>query len=306
MACNSVRAALAISTSEQRSRISYTIGGISFAVSSSSVRLALEPDLHEFATSSNRCDLEMAACWADHLEVPSCTPCFDSGGLWKSYKNDHGLSFYFQTAHLGTAPYKKAEFNRAFTKGRISLLKGYFDPEMPIYPLEYPLDELLMIHRLSLGFGAEVHACGVLTNDGKGRLFVGHSGAGKSTTSRLWLDHAGTRILSDDRIILRRQSGQIHMYGTPWHGDAGLAAQAHGAVDEIFLLEHGSKNEIVPMEKSRAAAELFARTFVPHHSAAGLGNTLRFVEEIACTVPTYLFRFLPNSTAVEAILRGVA
>src|SRR5262249_2250804 len=140
--------------------------------------------------------------------------------------------------------------------------------------------------------------------DGVGRLFVGHSGAGKSTISRLWLKQPGSCVLSDDRIILRRQEGQLRMFGTPWHGDAGLAAQASGTVNHIFLLEHGSKNEIIPLDKSRAAAQLFARTFVPHHSAAGLANSLQFIEETACTVPVSLFRCVPNTTAVEAILRA--
>jgi len=214
------------------------------------------------------------------------------------------LSFYFQSAYLGPTPYKKAHFDASFSRGRVFLLKRYFDPELPVYPLEYPLDELLMIHRLSKGTGVEVHACGVLAPNGSGHLFVGHSGAGKSTISRLWLTHPGARVLSDDRIILRRNNGQLRMYGTPWHGDAGLAAQASAAVDHIFLLEHGPRNEIVPLERSRAAAELFTRTFAPHHSRDGLHNALRFTEQTARTVPISLFRFVPNPTAVEAALRA--
>jgi len=290
--------------SRLKSRVALNIGGISFGIQSSSVRLALEPVLAEFETDRNRCEIEMEVDWADDLALPAAAPAFRSGGLWRSYEDVHGFAFYFQTAHLGPTPYKRAEFDRHFTQGRISLLRRYFDPELPVYPLEYPLDELLAIHRLSTGAGVEVHGCGVLTEDGIGRLFIGHSGAGKSTTSRLWLKQPGARVLSDDRIILRREQGQLRMYGTPWHGDAGLAAQASGSVDQIFLLEHGQKNEIVALEKGRAAAEVFARTFVPYHSASGLVNALRFIEEAVCTVPVSLFRFVPDRSALEAILRA--
>ena len=287
------------------SRIAFNVGGISFGVRSvSGVRLALDPSMTGFAFAAQNCDVEIEAEWVDSLELPSTSPSFYSGGLWKAYQDDAGLSFYFQTGHLGPAPYKKAEFDQAFSLGKVSLFRRYFDPELPVYPLEYPLDELLMIHRLAMGTGVEVHGCGVLTADGLGRLFVGHSGAGKSTTSRLWLSHPGARVLSDDRIILRREQGQLRMYGTPWHGDAGLAMQASGRVDRIFLLEQGSENEIVPLEKSQGVAELFARTFVPHYSAAGLTHALQFMEETVRAVPVSLFRFLPNSTAVEAILRA--
>lgn len=287
------------------SRIALSVGGISFGVSSSGdLRLALEPALAEFASGNAVCDVEIAASWTDHLELPATAPAFQSGGLWSAFEEDGGFSFYFQTAYLGSAPYKKAHFDRRFTRGRVLLLKRYFDPKLPVYPLEYPLDELLMIHRLSTGPGVEVHGCGVITRDGLGRLFVGHSGAGKSTTSRLWLNQPGVCVLSDDRIILRKTGEHITMHGTPWHGDAGLAAQASGGLDRVFLLEHGSTNEIIPLEPSRAAAELFTRTFVPHHSSAGLAHVLQFIEQIARKVPVALFRFVPDPNAVEAILRA--
>ena len=36
----------------------------------------------------------------------------------------------------------------------------------------------------------------------------------------------GVTILSDDRIAVRMKNGQPWLYGTPWHGDAGLASPA--------------------------------------------------------------------------------
>ena len=98
-----------------------------------------------------------------------------------------------------------------------------------------------MIHRLSRGEGVEVHAVGISDEQGRGHLFLGHSGAGKSTTARLWIDRPGVRILSDDRIILRVREGRIWMYGTPWHGDAGIASPDCAPLDEIYLLEHGAR-----------------------------------------------------------------
>ena len=61
---------------------------------------------------------------------------------------------------------------------------------------------------------------GLVDPEGRGHLFVGQSGAGKSTMARFWAGREGVRILSDDRIILRQIRGEIWMYGTPWHGEA--------------------------------------------------------------------------------------
>ena len=286
-------------------RVAFTVAGISFGISShGDVKLALEPGLLPFASGNPSCDVEIDVTWTDRLELPAVPPTFESGGLWRAYVEDDGFAFYFQSAYLGSAPYKKARFDRSFRRGRVLLLKSCFDAARPVYPLEYPLDELLMIHRLSTGSGVEVHGCGVLAGDGLGRLFVGHSGAGKSTTSRLWLGRPGVCVLSDDRIILRESAGRIFMHGTPWHGDAGIAVQASGPLDRIYLIEHGQRNEIVPLQSSRSVAELFTRTFVPHHSAAGLAHVLRFIEHAVRTVPVSVFRFVPHPDAVEAILRA--
>jgi hypothetical protein len=161
-----------------------------------------------------------------------------------------------------------------------------------------------MINRLGRGDGAEIHASGVVTNDGLGRLFVGHSGAGKSTASRLWLQQPGCKVLSDDRIILRISNDAPMMYGTPWHGDAGLAEQASSTVQQIFLLEQSQKNEIVAIPPARAAAELFARTFVPHHHADGLAQTLEFLEKLTALVPISILRCTADARAIQEVLRA--
>ncbi|HLZ10995.1 MAG TPA: AAA family ATPase [Candidatus Acidoferrum sp.] len=287
------------------SRIAYRVGGISFGVNSGKdMRLSLEPGIFEFEVRDTVCDVEIDADWATHLRMPAGKPLFESRGLWSAFKEDGGTAFYFRTDFLGEAPYKYAWFNHDFSRGRVHLLKRYFDPELPLYPLEYPLDELLMIHRISRGEGAEVHACGVVMPDGVGRLFIGHSGAGKSTTSRLWMAREGASVLSDDRIILRMANGTPFMYGTPWHGDAGLAAQASARVDRIYLLEHSPANRITKLDAARAAAELFARTFVPHHDATSLRHTLEFLETLTEKVSVSRFEFLPNDSAIEEILRA--
>src|SRR5205823_7896354 len=113
--------------------------------------------------------------------------------------------------------------------------------EVPPQPLDYPLDELLMISLLARGRGVEVHGCGVIDTNGVAYLFPGHSGAGKSTIARLWRDQGAT-ILSDDRLILRLRDGRVWMYGTPWHGEEQFATAASAALSRIYFLQHAPFN----------------------------------------------------------------
>ncbi len=292
---------------EQKPNLAYRIGGITFGLfAERGLQLALEPELRSFAVVSDSCDIRIQVDWADHLELPRIKPSFQSGGLWSVYKVVGGYRFSFLTPFLGPAPYKAASFDTEFTVGHIELFQHYFHADGPVYPLEYPLDELLMIHRLSRGEGVEVHAVGIVDEAGRGHLFLGHSGAGKSTTARLWEAFPKVRILSDDRIILRASKGTIWMYGTPWHGDAGVASPARAPLFRMYLLEHSGKNELIPVPKGRTAGELFARSFVPYHSAEGLEFALSFLDRVAQEIPCSVFRFVPDESAVEAICRAEA
>jgi hypothetical protein len=286
-------------------RIAVEIGGTSLGLwCEPGMRAALDPEHKSFILSGDAlqtCDIELDICGAAELALPKSTPCFNSGGLWSAYTQPTGTQFYFSSPTLGREPYKAAWFDPTFSRGHVVLNRTLLRPGDDIFPLEYPIDELAMMHRLALGRGVELHALGLADQDGSGYLFVGHSGAGKSTTARLWMAEHGVRLLSDDRIILREHEGDIWMYGTPWHGDAGVAAQGRALLSSIFLLEQFPRNEIVPLLPPQAAAELFARAFVPHYLGAGIDFTLGFLKALAQSVPCSTFRFTPTKSAVEAI-----
>jgi hypothetical protein len=292
---------------DERMRLAVEIGGFSFGLrGESEMRLALDREHFPFVLRKNsggNCDIEIEVMWADRLEAPKASPLFQSGGLWSSYARSGAHQFYFSTPSLGTSPYKAAWFDEDFELGRILLNRRYLDDGRAVFPLEYPIDELIMTHRLARGQGVEVHAVGLVDRDGSGYLFLGHSGAGKSTTARLWMPEAGVQLLSDDRIILRRHDGEFWMYGTPWHGDAGIASPGRARLTSLFILEQALVNKSVPLKPSQAVAELFARSFAPHYIGEGLQFTLKFLEEVAERIPCSIFQFLPDSRAVEAIRR---
>ena len=287
------------------SRLALEIGGLSMGMwSQRGMSIALDKEHHPFVIpnhSAQTCDLELDISWAGDLPLPSTTPSFVSGGLWSAFTGSTGTKFYFSSPTLGRAPYKAAWFDPSFERGHIVLRRDCFATDQPVFPLEYPIDELAMMHRLSRGEGVELHALGLADYDGSGYLFLGHSGAGKSTTARLWKSEPGVKLLSDDRIILRKRDGQFWMYGTPWHGDAGVASQGCAPLSALFLLEQAPSNSVLPLPNAQAAAELFARAFVPHYLGDGIQFTLSFFEDLASSIPCSVFRFAPTEGAVEAI-----
>jgi hypothetical protein len=131
---------------------------------------------------------------------------------------------------------------------------------------------------------------------------LGHSGAGKSTTTQLWRSLRNPEILSDDRLILRLQDGELWMYGTPWHGEGRFASPGKSKISRILILHHGERNQFTELSRPQAAAELFARCFPPFHSPAGLHGVIEFLERVVNAVPCYEFRFVPDARAVDAVM----
>ena len=289
----------------QPTRLVVEIGGFTLGMwCEAGMPLFLDPEHEPFVRRNaykQVCDIELEVSWADEVNTPASNPSFVSGGLWSAFAEPTGTKFYLSSPVLGPAPYKAAWFDHSFERGHIILNRSSFPANRPIFPLEYPIDELVMMHRLSLGEGVEVHALGLADRDGSGYLFLGHSGAGKSTTARLWQAQPGVQLLSDDRIIIRKIDNRYHMYGTPWHGDAGVATAGSAPLTAIFLLEQAPHNQLVPLPQTQAAAELFARCFVPYYREAGLKFTLSFFDELSRSIPCSTFRFAPTENAVEAI-----
>lgn len=288
-------------------RLAYRIAGISFGMKASeALRMKLDRELRDFVVGQAVCDVNIRVSLVDLLRVPSHERLFDSGGLWSLFAENGGYRLSFRRWFRGETPYKSAWFDEQFRNGELSLSRRFFSASKTMYPLEYPLDEVLMIHHLACGKGLEVHALGIADEAGRGHLFLGHSGAGKSTSARLWQKEKGIRILSDDRIILRLHDGQIRMHGTPWHGDAGIASPDSAELTHIYVLEQRPSNELVPMSRSLATAEIFARSFVPRHCPQALDHALGFIEQLSEKVPCDTFRFLPDRSAVEVIRNAEA
>ena len=265
------------------------------------LRLRVEGAGNSFLVSPTDSDIKVLARWGDLSSERRGEKIFDSGALWQVYSENTSYQFYFTSTTLGPVPYKIARFDREFTSGEVYLHHPYFTRSQPLYPLEYPLDELLVINLLATGKGAEVHACGVKDSEGDGHLFIGQSGAGKTTLARLWENSPGITVLSDDRIILRREGPSLWMYGTPWHGEAELASSDRTLLKRVYFLSKGIKNELIPLRATDAAGRLFACSFPPFYSQQRLDRTLTFLVEVAETVPCYELRFLPDEKVLELI-----
>jgi hypothetical protein len=285
-------------------RASLNIGGILLEVCGlGSDELRLQRDLGLFRAENARPHIQITIQWAGSLDSCASEIIFDSGAVWRLFHEGATRKFDFHSPVFGPGPYKRLRMDSDFRNGELLLTSQLRGEENSCCPLEYPADELLITNYLAHhALGIEVHGCGVVDAETGGHLFLGHSGTGKSTTARIWETFRKPEILSDDRIILRLHQGELWMYGTPWHGEAAFASPGKAKLNRIHILRHGSQNTFTVLPQARAVGEVFARSFPPFHSEAGLEHTLDFIKRALDAAQCYEFEFLPDGSSVAAVL----
>ena len=166
-------------------------------------------------------------------------------------------------------------------------------------PFAYPLDQVLTMYLLT-GRGLILHAAGALVR-GKGILFAGVSGAGKSTITGLAAGRSGWELLSDDRVIVRLEDGAATVHGTPWSGEGRVAENRSGALEWLVFLAQGDGNTVVRLQPAQALARLLKTASVPWYDEEYLGAALDTCGRLVRQVPAALLTFRPDAGAVDAV-----
>ena len=187
-------------------RSQFSVGGVSVQLDGGRGEdVTLVPPLEPFRIQTGISDVNIRVERIARLAPASGRRLFDSGTTWDLSQGNGNFQFDFTAAIFGDRPIKRLLIDSRFRQATLQMneqcLAGF---PFNIEPLGYPLDELLIMHRLTQEKAIELHSCGIVRADGTGNLFVGHSGAGKSTTTRLWTEREDVEVLSDDRIIVRR------------------------------------------------------------------------------------------------------
>ena len=184
--------------------------------------------------------------------------------------------------------------NESFTRAQLLLLEG--DTHFAIN------NSLMLLYAFSSACKGvlEMHSS-VVVNGGKGYLFLGKSGTGKSTHSSLWLKHIpGTMLLNDDNPILRLMpDGTARVFGSPWSGKTPCYKNLDFPAGAVVRIRQAPFNKIEKLPPVQAYASLMASasSFRPFKTLAeGWHATL---EGLVGVLPCYVLDCLPDQAAAE-------
>lgn len=170
------------------------------------------------------------------------------------------------------------------------------------------LDSLIRIafsQAVLLHGGVSVHASAVV-NRGAGYMFLGASGTGKSTHSRLWMEHiAGTELLNDDNPILRRGAdGEWRVYGSPWSGKTPCYKQKSAPLRSVTRLRQAPQSRYRLCTGAGAFRTLLPSCSAIKQSAELFGALCRTLSELAADVQVGELDATMGPEAAEAVRYG--
>ena len=142
-----------------------------------------------------------------------------------------------------------------------------------------------------------VHAS-VIAHGGAGYMFLGRSGTGKSTHSRLWLENIeDTNLLNDDNPVVRFIDGQAYIYGTPWSGKTPCYKNEFMPLNGIVRLSQAPYNKIARLMPLQAFASLMPSCSCMRWDGASVTALHKTVEKVITVVPCWHLECLPDADA---------
>lgn len=139
----------------------------------------------------------------------------------------------------------------------------------------------------------------VTMKDGKGYLFLGKSGTGKSTHSQLWINNIeGCSLLNDDNPVIRvTETGEVRVYGSPWSGKTPCYCNLDVPVGAIVTLQQAKTNKIRRQSLPEAYASVYV-SFSGYRFIKEMADGLHITNAMVVSkVPCYLLDCLPDADA---------
>ena len=144
------------------------------------------------------------------------------------------------------------------------------------------------------------HAAAV-SLDGKGYMFLGKSGTGKSTHARLWIQNLqGVELMNDDNPAVRiMDDGTAIVYGTPWSGKTPCYKNVSAPLGGIVLLSQAPFNRITRLNGIGAYAAVVASISGKRWDSR-IADGLHVTENALATyIPMWHLDCLPDADAAN-------
>jgi len=141
----------------------------------------------------------------------------------------------------------------------------------------------------------------VTVRNGVGYMFLGHSGTGKSTHSRQWLQAFDDAwLLNDDNPAVRLfDDGSVRVYGTPWSGKTPCYKNNSAPVGALAQLAQAPENKITRLRMTQAYPYILASVSGLKILPESMDAIYESIAALLESCPVYKLECLPNVEAAQ-------
>jgi hypothetical protein len=142
---------------------------------------------------------------------------------------------------------------------------------------------------------------------GKAYIFLGKSGTGKSTHSRMWLKALeGVELMNDDHPVIRiDDAGMAIAYGSPWSGKTHCYKNMHaplGGIVRISRAPYNKASRLAPIQAYGSLLTSCSGMSWEKELADGRDST---IQGIIRNVPSWVMECLPDEDAAHVCSKSV-
>lgn len=216
---------------------------------------------------------------------------FMSISIYKTRNND----FYLEIRHPSSNEINAyLNINSNFSKAVLTLDGGIYEQWCSFNTA------INLCYQLSVfGYNTLLLHASAIEYNGRAYLFLGKSGTGKSTHSRMWLKAIDkVTLMNDDHPIIRVwDNGDIIAYGSPWSGKTRCYKNIDAPLGGIIRIVRAMHNKAIRLSPIQSYASIMTSCggiVWEKEFADGRDTT---IQQIISRIPCWNMECLPNEEA---------
>ena len=186
--------------------------------------------------------------------------------------------------------------------GREIMMAGEDWKEAEIFPVANPYDADQLFLKIFYAHAIQhkmIQLHGSLIDyQGKGILFLGPSGIGKTTQAELWNQYKDALIINGDIVFVQERAQSFLGWGTPWHGSSSYCVNTSVPIKALVVLKQASNNKIRRLNGFEKVTAFSNSVFYPQWVQNGMKRCLTYMDHILETLPVYELSCRPDEEAV--------
>lgn len=144
----------------------------------------------------------------------------------------------------------------------------------------------------------QIHSS-MIDYQGKGLLFLGPSGIGKTTMAELWNKYCNALIINGDMNFVQETEECFLGWGTPWHGSSPYCENANVPVCALIVLKQAQENSIRRLEGFEKVQLVSNNIIYPTWLENGMELCLETLDQLLSSLPVYELSCRPDEDAVR-------